>query len=292
MPEQDRSGAWHQSTLENLLDGCSWAYYLEYVRGLPSEKSSTVAGSAFHAGVELHEQARLDGTALPELGDMVVEAHTFIEGTGFDGADMRGEAEAALSHWWSTPMKDKGPSHRQWVGDMQPVGIEKYFRVPLVEDALPIAGTMDAVYRKEDGGLLLVDWKTAGSFSRWGHEGDEHRRQATLYAVGILLSKEFPDVQELPEMAYCVVRRSAGKSKQFEGARRVFVQPSLADVETLGNRIRQAEETVREKKFVRNPEWVLCSKTWCPFWDPCMVTGEASPYRLPVVPHAGATTVQ
>jgi len=279
MPEQNRSGAWHQSTLENLLDGCSWAYFLEYAQGLPSAKSSTVAGSATHLGIELHENARLEGGGLPELGDMVAAAREFLDGSEVVEPEQYQEVEAALSHWWGTPMKDGGPSHREWVGDMEPVAIERYFRTDLVDGALPIAGTMDAVYRNESG-LLLVDWKTAGNLSRWGHQGDEHRRQATLYSVGILLDPEFPDVTELPEMAYCVVRRSNSKSRSFEGARRVFVQPSLADVETLGNRIREAERVVAEGRFVRKPDWTLCSKTWCPFWDPCMVTGEAAPYAV------------
>lgn len=279
MPEQDRKGAWHQSTLENLLDGCSWQYYLEYVRGLPSGKASTVSGSAFHAGVELHEQARLEGQVLPELGDMLKVGHDFLASTDFDGDTVRAEVEASLSHWWGTPTKDGNLSHRQWVGDMEPVGVEQYFKQHLVDGALPVAGTVDAIYRQENGGLLLVDWKTAGSLSRWGHEGSEHRRQATLYSVMLMLEGQ---AESLQPMTYCVVRRSVSRSKQFEGARRVTVTPSLADVETLGNRIRQAEQVVAEASYVRNPEWVLCSAQWCPFYQECMVTGEASPYTLGV----------
>lgn len=279
MPEQDRSGAWHQSTLETLLDGCSWAYYLEYVQGLPSAKSSTLAGSAFHAGVELHEEARLNKENLPELNDMVQAGHDWLEGKELVLPEHYEEVEAALTHWWGAPMKDGSPSHRLWVRDMEPLAIEDYFRVGLVDGALPIAGTMDAVYRDGDT-IRLVDWKTANNLSRWGHEGAEHRRQATLYAVGVLLAGKWPEVTELPTMTYCVSRRSKGKSRNFEAARRVLVEPSLADVETLGNRIREAERVVEEGKFVRRPDWVLCSKQWCPFYQGCMVTNELSPYGL------------
>jgi hypothetical protein len=264
----DRSDAWHQSTLSSLLDGCSWQYFLEYILKVEAtSKSASIAGSAYHAAVEQHELRR--GTVGVE--DMLGIATEYVEERG-GGTDVAEEARAAVRNFFR-PLKDGSLSHRDWLQDYEPVAIEQYFKLPLVEGAKPIGGTVDGVYRAADGRLTLIDHKTADSFSRWGKEGDEHRKQATLYSVAAALSPEY-EAEELIPMQYLVVRRREGKSKQFESARRVEVLPSLADVQVLGDRVREAERKVRDMDFVRNPSWVLCDARWCPFYQQCVVTGE------------------
>jgi hypothetical protein len=266
----DRSDAWHQSTLSSLLDGCSWQYFLEYVLKLEApSKAASVAGSAYHAAVEQHELHR--GTVGVE--DMLGIATAYAEERGAP-VEVAEEARAAVRNFFR-PLKDGSPSHRDWLQDYEPVAVEQYFKLPLVEGAKPIGGTVDGIYRDQAGKLLLIDHKTADSFSRWGKEGDEHRKQATLYSVAVALSPEYAATELIP-MHYLVVRRREGKSKQFESARRVQVLPSLADVQVLGDRVREAERKVRDMDFVRNPAWVLCDARWCPFYQQCVVTGELS----------------
>jgi hypothetical protein len=276
-PVEARAGAWHQSTLETLLDGCSWQYYLQYVAQVESgEKDSTAVGTAVHAAFELHEGARLAGFTTPTVDSMVEYG---IEQLGdMRSDDLDGKVSAAVRHWCLTPPKGEKLSHRDWLAQYEPVAVEPYFNVSLVDGALPVGGWIDGVYRDGDGSLFLIDHKTAGSFSRWGRDGDGHRRQAAMYATALLVSPDWPDVVELVPMTYLVVRTQAGKARTFEGARRVSVRPDWLDVQELGDRVRRAEDVVARRDFVRTPEWVLCDAKWCPYYQGCMVDKSLSTF--------------
>jgi hypothetical protein len=269
-----RRGAWHQSTLETLLDGCSWQYFLTYELGIPTAaKDASVSGVAVHSAIEAYEIARRDtGEALP-LEDLLTIVDTECRNV-IDDDKVVAAAEHAVRHWYQTPTKE-GKSHREWLSDYNAIAIEPYFNVPLVTGAKPIAGWIDGVYQhKETGEYILVDHKTANNFSRWGHDGDTHRYQASLYAAALVMSPDFPDIQELITMNYLVCRKSKGRGPTFEGARRVTVTPILEDVRRLGERIRMAEEIVRTDNYARRPEWTLCSPEWCGHYEGCMGTGE------------------
>ncbi len=268
---QSRAGAWHQSKLETLLDGCSWQYFLQYELDVPStDKPSAQIGIAYHEAIELHENARTSGAVLPTLADMLDFATDKLGGD----LELATPVRDALTHWWKTPMKDGGPSHRDWLLPLEPVAIEPYFRIELVEGAKPIGGWIDVVYKNEAGEHMLVDHKTAENLSRWGSEGVEHRYQATMYAVALALSPDFPEITDLIPMTYMVSRKKAGKSKSFEGGRRVEVRSDLDDVRVLGDRIRAAEQKVAAEDYARRPDWVLCSQQWCPYYHRCIVTNE------------------
>lgn len=272
-PVLSRREAWHQSTLETLLDGCSWQYFLTYVLNIPGRtKPASVSGIAYHAAIEAHEHARIAGEELG-LPEMLALAEQSVRET-LDDDKAVDEAKQAVRHWYQTPTKNGGPSHREWLADYEPVAIEPYFRLDLVDGALPVAGWIDGVYRhKQTGEYILVDHKTANNLSRWGHDGDEHRAQATMYSTALVLSPDYP-VEHLVPMVYLVSRKTKGRNNSFEGARRVTVQPILEDVRVLGDRIRTAEKMVADEAYVRRPEWVLCSQEWCPHYENCMVTGD------------------
>lgn len=263
-----RSGAWHQSTLSTIHD-CPRRWFLTYQCGLedPSGEAARV-GTSVHAAVEYHEKARMAGVELPDMDDITDIA---ISHLGDEEYELHDKAEAAVRHWWKTKMKDKSMSHRDYVMMMEPIAIEPYFRIPLVDGALPIGGWMDAVYRDQDGLYKLVDLKTAGSMSRWKEGGEGKRHQATMYAIALQLTDILPEkIDYLPEMTYTVVKPGTGG----ECAKRVSVQPDFVDVAVLGQKIRDAEAIVRADEFPRNPSWVLCSQTWCPYYEKCMITGE------------------
>jgi len=260
-----RAGAWHQSTLNTIHD-CPRRWFLTYDLGLPDPSGDAArVGTGIHAAVEAHEKARMAGDVLPSIDDMVDVACAELEEGLHDGA------YHGVRHWWKTKMKDKGLSHRDFVMQMEPIAIEPYFRIPLVDGALPIGGWMDAVYRDEGGVYRLVDLKTSGSMSRWKDDGEGKRPQATMYAVALQLSDILPErIEYLPEMTYTVVKPGTGG----ECAKRVIVQPDLVDVGVLGQRIRDAEAIVKADVFPRNPSSMLCSQQWCPHYEKCMVTGE------------------
>ena len=259
-----RAGAWHQSTLSTIQD-CPRRWFLTYQCGLPDPSGDAArTGTAVHAAVELHEKARqqgdqvsLDGMCDVACGDLEPELHA--------------AARAGVKHWWKTPMKDGGVSHREWLSQFEVVAIEPYFKVQLVDDALPVAGWIDGVYFDEASGLFrLVDLKTSSSMSRWKSDGEGKRHQATMYAVALQLSDIVGDIDYLPSMTYTVVKPGVGG----ECARRVEVWPDMTDVAVLGQKVRDAEAAVAANVFPRNPQWTLCSEKWCPHFQGCMVSGE------------------
>ena len=83
-------------------------------------------------------------------------------------------------------------------------------------------------------------------------------------------------IETLPEMRYLLVRTSIGTRSNFEAHRIITVQPDLADVQVLGERVREAERIVQERDFRKNTGWNLCSEKWCPYYERCILTGELS----------------
>ena len=284
-----RAGAWHQSTLSTIHD-CPRRWFLTYDLGLPDPSGEAArVGTSIHAAVELHEKNRMVGKTT-DIDAMVDAA---IAELGEDEYELHEKAEAGIKHWYKTKMKDKGVSHREWVGTMEPIAIEPYFRVELVSGALPIGGWIDAVYKDDAGIYRLVDLKTAGSMSRWKDDGEGKRHQATMYAIALQLSDILPEtIDYLPEMTYTVVKPGTGG----ECAKRVSVQPDLVDVAVLGQKIRDAEALVIADTFPRNPSSMLCSQQWCPHYEKCMVTGEyaglPATIRKRVVPEQPASNGQ
>jgi hypothetical protein len=285
-----RSGAHHQSSIETILDGCSWQYYLANVRNIPTNpKPHALIGTNFHSAIEIHEVARMNGKTLPTLAEMLELAEESIrkeadlvpaemmigkDGETWTAEDLVSMCHNAINNWYSEPASD-GESNREWMLKLQPLAIEPYFKLELVEDADPIGGWIDGVYQDEQGKIYLVDQKTAGDFSRWPLDGKGHRFQATMYGTALVLSEDFPQVQNLDDiqMHYVISRTKTGTSR-MEKARRVVVQPELDDVAMLGDRIRQVEAVIKHKLYAPNPTWNLCSPKYCPFYNGCQVTGE------------------
>lgn len=283
-----REGAHHQSSLETILDGCSWQYYLGNVKQIHQPpKPHSLVGTSFHSAVELHEVARMEGKRTPNLKDMVDYAVDLVEkdagdipsammvgkkGELWTADTLVGMVSSAITNWYLAVLKDGSEPHREWLMDYEPVAIEPYFRLDLVDGTFPIGGWIDGVYRKDDGSLFVVDEKTAGDFSRWGHDGSGHRHQATMYTVALLLSEDFPQVTEYDiEMHYLVSRTRVGN---VERARRVVVKPDFDDVYVLGNRVREVQRIMDNMDYAPNPSWNLCSSRFCPFYEGCQVTRE------------------
>ena len=266
-----RKTRWHQSTLSNLLDGCSWQYFLTYVLEMDQGvKPYAAVGIAFHSVVEMHELNRIKNINTTEK-EMIDEATKLISET-IEEPELRNEllllVRAAVKNWYEY--------HRPKVLSWTPLAIEPEFTLPFVDNARPIGGYIDAIYRDNASGeVFIVDHKTAKDFTRW--KSDEgHRYQAAMYSAALVLSEDFPEIVELPKMVYMVTRTTRVSRKGFEYATTVEVQPDLEDIRQLGERIRIAEDTIEKENYVKKPEWFLCSAKWCPFYNGCMVTGELS----------------
>jgi len=265
-----RKNRWHQSTLSNLLDGCSWQYFLTYVLEMDQGlKPYAAVGTAYHSAIELHENNRMENkeTTRKEMEEYAVSL--LAEAVGDDPIldELVVNLKAALGNWFEY--------HRPIVLDWTPIAIEPEFTLPLVDGAKPIGGYIDAIYRDADGVYFIVDHKTAKNFDRW-RSGDGHRTQAAMYATALVLSDDFPMITELPEMVYMVSRTSTSVRKDFEKGRIIRVQPEIEDVRLLGDRIRAAETMVEAEAYSTKTDWPLCSQKWCPFFNGCQVTGELS----------------
>lgn len=305
-----REGAWHQSHLTQLLTGCSWQWMLTnlfHVAQTP--KPASEAGTAMHNAIEAHELARKlwydsDGTEGKEAGitqeegvgiidaylDTVVpniQAHHYPvmnKGTKrekvMEAQDVYDAAYNAWDAWYNATTIDGGLSNREYVSMFRPKVLEPYFKAELVEGAMPIAGWADAIYEYGDGRLLVVDWKSAKELSRW--KNDDHRTQATMYTVALVVSGEYgvDDLRDV-DFLYGINRTQVSASKnesvrnKYERAMRVQVVPDLEDVKQLGVMIREAQRIYDTNDYVKNPGWgALCSQTYCPVFNECMVTGE------------------
>jgi len=266
-----RKYRWHQSTLSSLLDGCSWQYFLTYVIELEQgPKPYAEVGTAFHSAVELHELNRKDGVETTEQEMQEYAAQELEKAIGDREllSDLLVNLRGAVGNWYSF--------HRPTVLGWEVVAIEPEFTLPLVDGARPIGGYIDAVYRDPaTDTIFVVDWKTAKNFDRW-RNGDGHMTQAAMYATALVLSEDFPQVTELPEMVYMVTRTGTSVRKDFEKGRMLRVQPSIEDVRLLGDRIRAAELVVATENYSRKTEWPLCSAQWCPFFQGCQVDGSLS----------------
>ena len=261
-----RANRWHQSTLSNLLDGCSWQYFLTYVIGLDTGKKPHAAiGTAYHSAVELHEKNRMNNkeTTREEMEEYAIKQFTkTIKQDDPEFEELSANVKAAIGNWYEY--------HRPQILEWTPVAIEPEFTLPLVDAHKPIGGYIDAIYRDRDNNTFIVDHKTAKNFDRW-RDADGHRTQAAMYATALVLSPDFPEITELPEMVYMVSRTSTSNRKDFEKGRTLKVQPTIEDVRLLGDRIRAAEVIVATESYERKPEWPLCSPKWCAFYQGCQV---------------------
>jgi hypothetical protein len=257
-----------------LLDVCARQYALQYVLGIQTPQPVWAAvGNAYHSAIEQHELARVDGD-IWTLEQTEAAALQALADLGGGGDEQEYEVLSAVGHFWNTPDREMGCTIREYIGAMTPVKLEGYFRLDMIDGAQPLAGTFDGLYLDHTGRHRLIDHKTAASFGNWPRSGDGHRTQASFYAAALTVSPDFPDITELPQVDYLVVRKKVGKTKGFEGARIVSVEPDLHDVAILGQRVRAAEQLLTAGEYLPNPAATFCSKQWCAFWDRCQGTGE------------------
>jgi hypothetical protein len=262
-----RKGRWHQSTLSSLLDGCSWQYFLTYVAEIEQGiKPHAAVGTAYHAAVELSELAR--AYKIPtSMKQLLSSAHEELDKVTTD-PDLHNNLSACVTNYWA--------HIRPYLEQYEMVALEPEFTINLVDGAQPIGGYIDGIYRDPaDGTVFIIDHKTVGNFNRWRNT-DSHRHQAAMYAVALVLSEDFPQITELPEMRYLLVRTSTGTRSNFEPSRILTLQPDMEDVYVLGDRIRQAEHKVLMSDFEKKTSWPLCSPMWCSYYDRCVLGNELS----------------
>jgi RecB family exonuclease len=262
-----RRARWHQSTLESLIDGCAFQYFLIYELGMdPGPKPFAAVGTAYHSVIEHRETCRKESKPLPTLQESLEMGRTLLaEVIPVTELEPHQRIAAAITNFYR--------HMASYLDQFEPLFLEPEFTLPLVDGAKPIGGYIDGIYRDpETGQVFIIDHKTVKDFSRW-RTVDSHRNQAAMYSVATVLDPRFP-IQEMPEMRYLLVRSSTGTRANFEASRVMTLQPDIEDVKVLGDRVRLAESMVEARRFPRNLDWGLCHKSWCGFYESCVTTGE------------------
>jgi len=278
--------AWRKSTLKSLLEGCSWQYALEQVHGMPSHGSPhTALGTGFHAAVELWEnssrqatmaemQTRAEEAAFEQAKDLPMDL--WFE-HGLDPQWVVDGAREAVRLWVEQPFVKGGLPLQAISAGKECLGTEIHLTANHPDTDKGLSGTLDALYR-DDYGLTIVDYKTAGSFRKWTYDQPASIEAATYMW---LVSQNYDAPQYSFE--WHIVSPKLGKTRLVSGGN--MTPEQLAK---LSSSLRDADTIARYGAYRPNITWNLCSSKWCPFYEGCIVTGELSPTRLPIVSSASS----
>lgn len=269
---------WRKSTLKSLLDGCSWQWALENIYKFPSKSSPHASlGTGFHKAMEMYElngrEATLESlqsiaaeTAFEICKDLPMDDWFLHE---LDPQWVVDGAKEAVRLWWEQPMT-KSELTLKAVGDSrQFLEGEVYLEYDMPWSDQRLQGTIDAVYR-DDEGYVLVDYKTASSFRKWGYEQGV-TIEASTYMY--LANAHYTDAPIRFE--WHVVSPKEQKVRLVQGG--TF---GPEHVELLAATIQQADVLYNRSAYRPRPDWNLCQERWCPYWTGCRVDGTLSPYTL------------
>lgn len=263
-----------KSVLKSMQQ-CAWKWWLEHQGHIPQETSpQAAAGTAMHAAIEYHERFRMQHNKPPNVTQLeaVAYAAALIELDAIS-EDMWNRQELELEdyiewvhllvdNWWASDV-------RKTLLTYTPLHIEAEL------SADPLRGRLDWIGQDEDGELVVVDFKSAASFSGWG-DPKKHALEATVY---VTLAETLG--MGTPRMEWHVVRRGSGSTERFETNRLIRYEVTDEDRTVVALVAGWAGELVEEGgPFPRNPKSYLCSKTWCAAYDGCQVTGVLSPQAL------------
>lgn len=263
-----------QSLVTDLLDNCAYRAGLTSVLGMDDGTSHPAeVGTYTHHFVDLYLRI------LRNLGD----EHEALEGmwNDFDikvPDEYRDEVKAALEHWLETPYDhwfedESRESLCELVRKWTPLSLETHFNMYLpYATQLPLQGTPDALYRDDQGQLVLVDLKTTRNISKYSQKnlGTSLRDQAAMYVAAMRYSGTFAgfrvtDTAELPRFEYHIIRPQRASQRNFIGSRRLVVSMEPADLDYLESRLAKAEEIIVTGDYQKNPDSWICSPKWCAF---------------------------
>ena len=141
------------------------------------------------------------------------------------------------------------------------------FELPLGEESVRVWVQLDAAFRDEDGGIVIVDWKTGRS----RESADDHRAQLTCYALYATQAFGVPIERvrliEFNLLGGEVIQHRVG-AMDIEGAR-AFIQGSVLDMRAL---LASPDENLAlEEDFPRTADPATCRR--CPFLRVCWSPG-------------------
>lgn len=194
-------------------------------------------------------------------------------GLPVDGARWREAADrvaACLRNFYASPFFDRLKALRpgQWL-EAEDL---RAFDLALGDHTVRVWVQLDAAFRDEDGGILIVDWKTG----RFRESADDHRAQLTCYALyatrafGVPVEKV--RLVEFNLLANEVIQHRVS-AMDIEAAR-AFIQGSVLDMRSL---LADPDENLAlEEDFARTADPAPCRR--CPFLRVCWTSGSGMTY--------------
>lgn len=274
---------WRKSGLKSMLEGCSWQWMLEQMYGQDYSSPHASAGTGFHRAIELWEEKDRMLT-LGEMKDIAAkETYELCKRIPMDQwfeHEMDPEfvmelAAESVRIWWNEPAKDG----EQEVGTLRDVLMsrnhlysERYISAAYANTDVPLTGTLDWIGEK-DGEHIIVDFKTASSFRKWTYK----QTPGIEEAVYRYLAHADPDltIRNL-RFEWHVVSAKEGRARLIHGS-----NDGLALLGILDNAIKDATVLAKYDAFRPRPDWSLCQRKWCQFYEGCQVTKQLSPNVMP-----------
>jgi hypothetical protein len=275
--------AWSKSSLNSLLDGCSWQWALKKIYSLEDHGSpATAMGTGYHKAMEEWEGSGRSLT-LRETQDVAAEAafeeckklpmsQWFEHST--DPEQVIELAREAVRLWWEKA-PNKGSTLREIAEARGHVGSEIYYK-ELAENGIMVHGFVDTIY-EDDRHVTVVDHKTASSMRRWGYKKEPNIEVAVYLAMATRAQQrgELPD--KPIHFEYHVVAPKEGKTRIIDMG---YLKGE--HLELLNTALYEANALVKYNAYRPNPEWNLCSPKYCAYFQGCRVDGTLSPYNLTI----------
>lgn len=272
--------AWSKSSLKSVLEGCSWQWALRKIYELEDHGSpQTAMGTGFHKAVEEWErsgrvlsmqemQSIAAESAFEECKKLPME-QWFEHGT--DPEQTVEFAKESVRIWWDTPI-NKGATIREIVSGWKWLGSELYWNNNFGD--FNIHGFIDSAY-ESDREIIVVDNKTAGSMRRWKYEQDMNVETALYLELAHRAQNDglLPDKPITFE--YHVVSAKEGKSRVIN-----MGYMNQAGFTLLHDALTEAEAIRKYQAFRPKPDWNLCSRKYCAYFDECRISGTLTPYTL------------
>lgn len=273
---------WSKSSLKSLLDGCSWQWALRKIYEIEDHGSpATALGTGVHKAIEEWERSGRN-LSLKELQSVAAE-ESFAECKklpvemwfehGTDPEQTIDFAKESVRIWWDTPV-NKGSTIREMVSEWKWLGSEVYWQNAFAE--FNIHGFIDSVYEDERH-VIVVDNKTAGSMRRWKYDQDMNIETAMYLALAHKAQNDglLPDKQIM--FQYHIVSAKENKSRIIDMG---YLDGNAWKL--LFDALTEASAIKKHDAYRPRPDWNLCSRKWCTYFDGCRVNGTLTPYNLTV----------
>ena len=272
--------AWSKSSLKSLLEGCSWQWALRKIYDIQDHGSpQTAMGTGVHKAIEEWEKSGRS-LSMEEMQSIAAESafaeckllpmeQWFEHST--DPEQVIEYAKESVNLWWNY-QPNKGTSLRRMVEGWKWLGSEVYWNQPVGD--FQIHGYIDSVY-EDDRHIIVVDNKTASSMRRWKYD-QEMNLEVALY---ITLAEKAQNAGLLPDkpiaFQYHVMSAKEGKSRLIE-------MPYLNEdgYKILHDALTEATAIKKHNAYRPKPDWNLCSRKFCAYFDGCRIGGTLTPYNL------------